>query len=104
MSDFSEVSPADLALVRSCSPDERCMYFGNELVKLPIARMTAMLESAFKDAWRAAEVDGAGRLGEVTDFEIGEIERGDCFMRVTQRDAGGREATGVGMFHDPGNH
>jgi hypothetical protein len=102
MTDFRQVTQEELELVRSCGPDERCIVYDDRFIKLPIARILAMHEVAFKvaytDALRLAEVEDADQL---VSCELDDIEVGQTFLRVTVTDKQGRRTSAVGMLPDP---
>ena len=52
--DWRKVTPEELALVRSCGPNERCVILRGTFVKATIPRIEAMFEAAFKTAFESA--------------------------------------------------
>ena len=98
MSDWNEVTPEQLALLRSCGPDERVYVYGDDWIKMPTARIEQLMEHAF----RAAYGEAAQALGEaVASVDIDDIELGQTFLRVTLTGASGRQCAGVGAIPDP---
>lgn len=101
MSDWEEVSPENLAILRSCKPNERCLIYGDTFVKMTIDTLEEVMQTALRIAWADAEKNGAGHLGEIESFDVDDLELGNEFVRVVLRDAMGREASGIGFIPNP---
>ena len=101
MNDWQEVTPEQMALLRSCGPDERCIVYGSEWVKLPIPRLVEIMGQAFKEAYANA----AKELGEdVETFDVDEMDIGQTYMRVRLTGKSGKQCAGVGSIPDPRAH
>lgn len=97
----NEVTSEELAVLRSCGPDERCLIYGNDWIKVPTERLVQIMEHAFREAY----ADAAQALGEpVEAFEIAEMSAGDTAMVVTVTGASGRTEFGIGAIPDPRVH
>lgn len=101
MSEWKELSAADVELVKSCGPGEVCWLWGDELVKTTAAQLEAALEVAFREAYAAALRLGADFIGEEHEFEVDDLEPGAAYLRVIVRNGQGDEACGVGMIPRP---
>jgi len=101
MSDWHELSAADVALLKSCGPGEFCWLWGDELVKTNEEHMKAALDVAVKEAYRAALTAAAGFVGSEHTWEVDDISPGAMFLRVTVRNDLGQQASGIGMIPRP---
>lgn len=101
MSDWQEITPAQLEMVRSCGPGEVCFLWGDEMVKTTKVRLGEVLKQAFEQAFEAAAEMGRNYLEGDVSFDIDDIEPGATFVRVVMRDEMGREAAGIGMIANP---
>jgi hypothetical protein len=99
--EWSQVTPEQMALLRSCGPDERIYVYGTEWVKVTTERLLQMMEQAFK----AAYTDAAKELGEdVETFDVDEMDIGQTYMRVRLTGKSGKQCAGVGPIPDPRAH
>lgn len=101
MSDWQEITPAQLEMIRSCGPGEVCFLWGDEMVKTTKVRLGEVLKQAFEQAFEAATEMGRGYLDGNVEFSADDLEPGDLFVRVVMRDEMGREAAGIGMIANP---
>jgi|SRR5690606_30314195 len=101
MSEWKELSAAEVELVKSCGPGEVCWLWGDELVKTTAAQLEAALEVAFREAYAAALKLGADFIGEHHEFEVDDLELGAVYLRVIIRNEQGDEASGIGMIPRP---
>lgn len=101
MSEWKELTAADVELLRSCGPGEVCWLWGDELVKTTTQQLEAALEVAFREAYAAALRLGADFIGEEHEFEVDDLEPGATYMRVTIRTERGDEVSAIGLIPRP---
>lgn len=99
MSDFREVSEAELALVQSCGPDERVMLFGDEFVRLPIKTIETILGAAFEAAYHEAMSRVGGQT--VTNTDMQEMGLGDTTITVLLTIESGEVISATAPIPDP---
>ena len=69
--DYMELTPEQAELVKSAGPDERCLFYGGELVKVPAERMAALMAHAFRSGIEVAAGELAAELECLLDEELG---------------------------------
>lgn len=99
MMDFSQMTETELALVQSCGPDERCLPYGGEYLKLPVKTIEAIFEAAFHSAYREALSRADGQT--VTGFDLADIEAGATTLTVRLTTESGEVITATAPIPDP---
>jgi heme/copper-type cytochrome/quinol oxidase subunit 4 len=97
--DWLEMTTEQFDLIRTCGPDRRCMFIGDELVRMP----SAMAPKIMKNAYDAATYAAIGMLGlkhseELQSIVPDDIGLGDQFMTVTVTSVDGRTAMASGTI------
>lgn len=100
--DWMQLTPEQYDLISSKGPEETCLYFGEDLIRVPTERFLA----AFKHAFETGAQVAAGSLGisnsaGIESFDLEAVEMGQKFLRVLVTSTDGRTASGVGVIPDP---
>jgi len=97
--DWMEITTEQHDLIRTCGPDRRCMFLGDELVRMPAEMIPKIMKNAFDAATYAAiGMLGLKRDDEMRSIAMDDISLGDQFVRVTVTSVDGRMATGTGQI------
>jgi hypothetical protein len=102
--DWLKLTPEQESFLRSATPGQCCMFYGDEILKMPAPRLEEIMSVAFKAAATAAF-----HLLEVADdaeyeFDCEDPKFGQMYVRASARTPDGKTATAIGMIPDPRSH